>query len=268
MKRIWATTIIVVLMVAGIFPGNAFFGNSDGQSTTAQASEKQQYTCAMHPEIISDKPGNCPVCKMKLIPISKESQAPTGKSAATDSSKATAIKAASGVYTCPMDSHADIVQLGPGKCPECGMKLVAVEETKGRIFYECPMPQDSVVMSKPGKCPKCGMELIKKTIAPHDQSPADHPEAAMKQMKMDGTKAAAMQTTSGVYTCPMDSHSHVVRMAPGKCPECGMKLIPVEESSGRSFYICPMTEDSIVTVEAGRCPKCGMNLAEKTVKGK
>lgn len=26
-----------------------------------------QYTCTMHPEVISDKPGKCPKCGMKLV---------------------------------------------------------------------------------------------------------------------------------------------------------------------------------------------------------
>ncbi len=30
---------------------------------------KIQYTCPMHPEIISDEPGNCPICGMDLVPI-------------------------------------------------------------------------------------------------------------------------------------------------------------------------------------------------------
>ena len=31
-------------------------------------TKKQLYTCEMHPQVISDKPGNCPICGMKLIP--------------------------------------------------------------------------------------------------------------------------------------------------------------------------------------------------------
>lgn len=26
------------------------------------------YTCPMHPEVVSDQPGNCPKCGMKLVP--------------------------------------------------------------------------------------------------------------------------------------------------------------------------------------------------------
>jgi Cu2+-exporting ATPase len=33
--------------------------------------QKQQYTCSMHPQIIRDEPGNCPLCGMTLIPLKK-----------------------------------------------------------------------------------------------------------------------------------------------------------------------------------------------------
>ncbi len=32
----------------------------------------QQYTCSMHPQIIRDEPGNCPLCGMTLIPLKKK----------------------------------------------------------------------------------------------------------------------------------------------------------------------------------------------------
>ena len=31
------------------------------------AAAKTQYTCTMHPEVVQDKPGNCPKCGMKLV---------------------------------------------------------------------------------------------------------------------------------------------------------------------------------------------------------
>jgi FtsP/CotA-like multicopper oxidase with cupredoxin domain len=57
------------------------------------------YTCPMHPEVISEEPGHCPECGMKLL----ASEAPAS-------------------YTCPM--HLEVVSDEPGHCPECGMKLL------------------------------------------------------------------------------------------------------------------------------------------------
>lgn len=38
------------------------------------AHHQQRYTCTMHPEIIKDTPGNCPLCGMKLVPLEKRAK--------------------------------------------------------------------------------------------------------------------------------------------------------------------------------------------------
>jgi len=39
------------------------------QSETTAVPESQLYTCAMHPQIVQDKPGQCPICGMDLVPL-------------------------------------------------------------------------------------------------------------------------------------------------------------------------------------------------------
>src|SRR5436190_1557207 len=34
-----------------------------------------QYTCPMHPQILRDKPGDCPICGMALVPIAGSGEA-------------------------------------------------------------------------------------------------------------------------------------------------------------------------------------------------
>ena len=35
----------------------------------ADTEKKQQYTCGMHPFVIRDEPGLCPICGMTLVPL-------------------------------------------------------------------------------------------------------------------------------------------------------------------------------------------------------
>ena len=35
---------------------------------TQPAATQALYTCKMHPQVISDQPGTCPICGMKLVP--------------------------------------------------------------------------------------------------------------------------------------------------------------------------------------------------------
>jgi hypothetical protein len=70
----------------------------------SDSTAKYVYTCPMHPEIITDKPGKCPKCGMTLVK-----------------------KKVDKIYTCTM--HPDVISDKPGNCPKCGMKLVEKTST-------------------------------------------------------------------------------------------------------------------------------------------
>ncbi|WP_161603016.1 HlyD family efflux transporter periplasmic adaptor subunit [Pedobacter arcticus] len=44
-------------------------------SDSKKAETHQQYTCSMHPQIVEDGPGSCPICGMDLTPIRGQHQA-------------------------------------------------------------------------------------------------------------------------------------------------------------------------------------------------
>jgi RND family efflux transporter MFP subunit len=125
------------------------------------------------------------------------------------------------VYLCPMPEHVSIEYDHAGTCPICGMTLVPVSpELLARIYpggtllyYTCPMAEHSDVHSeKPGKCPRCGMTLF--------------PFMAPPQTTGTATNVHAAPLPATLYTCPMAVHGDVVSDKPGKCPKCGMDLVP------------------------------------------
>ena len=69
-KKILIIVIIAVVILVPVY----FLFMAGGNSSDITSGEKQLYTCGMHPQIISDEPGNCPICEMKLVPIKNNKQ--------------------------------------------------------------------------------------------------------------------------------------------------------------------------------------------------
>ena len=80
---------IIGFVVAGVLIGGAWFLTSHTPEMPAAreaGKETIQYHCPMHPTIVSDKPGDCPICGMKLVPIENEPEHDTaGSTALSDS---------------------------------------------------------------------------------------------------------------------------------------------------------------------------------------
>lgn len=49
-----------------------------GKNKKAATAADVYYTCAMDPQVISDRPGKCPICHMELTPVKKKANKPPG----------------------------------------------------------------------------------------------------------------------------------------------------------------------------------------------
>jgi Cu(I)/Ag(I) efflux system membrane fusion protein len=70
-KYIKYSFVAVVLLVVGF---GVYYGVSNYSAQPAAEKTAEVYTCSMHPEIIRDEPGNCPICGMNLVKKVTEGQ--------------------------------------------------------------------------------------------------------------------------------------------------------------------------------------------------
>jgi len=73
--------LVAGALIAGILLGWLLFHSSQEEAGMTQGMEQHdthdydnvqdtKWTCSMHPQILQDKPGKCPICGMDLIPVS------------------------------------------------------------------------------------------------------------------------------------------------------------------------------------------------------
>ena len=89
------------------------------------------WTCPMHPEVIDTQAGECPRCKMKLVPIRLAV-----------------------VWSCQM--HQEVTKTEKGPCPICKMDMIRVIKT---VSFSCPA-HPKVNEANPGTCPTDKRPLV------------------------------------------------------------------------------------------------------------
>lgn len=148
-----------------------------------------------------------------------------------------------------------------------------------KTYFTCPMDPE-VISSKPGDCPKCGMTLKKKVVAVKpkaiskpkvkqvQKTEIKSKEINAKIEKKNNSKKAKKADKSNVskpvlntseteilkqskpqsqpqkYSCPM--HPEIISDKPGKCPNCGMDLIKIENHSPHKSDPEPKPDNSVL----------------------
>jgi len=102
-------------------------------------------TCPMHPDVVEDRPGACPLCRMALVPLRLES-----------------------VWSCPL--HAAITRSAKGVCPICGRELVQMTMA---LTWTCKGRPDIDVI-EPVRCPDGSAMIAKRTLRPHGNHNPQH----------------------------------------------------------------------------------------------
>lgn len=135
---------------------------AQGPSATAKV---QKYHCPMHPDYVSDKPGDCPICGMKLVPMEEaKKEEPAGREATgTPAKKERKIL----YWTDAMNPGTRYDK--PGKAPD-GMDLVPVYEEESTAATGQGVPGYAPVKITPERLQMMGVTTEKARRMSLDQS--------------------------------------------------------------------------------------------------
>jgi len=113
----WA---LVALMAVAVATTWVYFARSGGEPASRSAA---QFICPMHPAVVSDRPGSCPICGMDLVA--------GGGAGGSFPSASRAGRPSAGRYWCPM--HPEVTSDDPNAaCEKCGgTRLVPRESVPG-----------------------------------------------------------------------------------------------------------------------------------------
>jgi hypothetical protein len=130
MRAIAAAVCVLMLLTAAM----------SAQQRPASASPKLpplSYTCAHHPDVLEDRPGICPLCKLALVPVRLDSS-----------------------WMCPV--HTTVIETDRGTCRLCRRQLVPVTVS---LTWNCR--GDNAQHLEPGLCSDGSPRIGQRALRPH-----------------------------------------------------------------------------------------------------
>ncbi len=143
--------LIASLVVLGGGTGYILYTRSH---SSHKAQQTAGYQCPMHPSYTSDKPGDCPICGMKLVPIEPADEAAI--------STMTTGKQMCVLHKCTMANCKMELPLKPGEtvtCPVCGTHTAPAADAAGKLLYY-RNPMNPAVTSPVAMKDSMGMDYV------------------------------------------------------------------------------------------------------------
>lgn len=112
----------------GMFVTAIIAADLTSEGRAAPTGVEGRYSCPMHPQVLADEVGACPICQMPLEKIPDGAAAAgSDQHAAHDTTASAAPVPAAAKYYCPMKCEGEKTYDQPGRCPVCNMKLKEVQ---------------------------------------------------------------------------------------------------------------------------------------------
>ena len=186
MKTRGVVLAVLVLAAAGIAASAWWLTLRPGGGNAAASAKIARYHCPMHPTMVSDRPGDCPICGMRLVPIVEEDAAPETPAPSTPSAGRKKV-----IYRSTM--HPNEVSDQPGK-DSMGMDMVAVEVEEDLSAERAPVAGLVGVRISPRK-----QQLIGVKTSPVVRAAFQRSIRAVGRVTLDETRLRQVHTKVAGY---------------------------------------------------------------------
>lgn len=237
--------VILMFLCAGFVVFGTWKTFHAGQKMNAEQNGKVIYYCSMHPSYTSDRPGDCPICNMKLI--KKEASSPETAH----------------------EGHAGMSEELPGMKVLTLKELLSMKQGEICLLHKCKMGTCEIAMTEEfarlGKCPHCGEDLnvlIKDFIQAEGYSEVHLEEGKARLLGIKTDMVKQMPLTKTIRTVGRIAHDPELYQAQ---EEYLQSLQALEKA--KSGNIPELTDQAAKLVESTKIKLRLLGLSDELIHG-